>query len=80
MAKHELVQAFVHASDTLAELLYRNIDLRPGYFIGDGRFQAVMSILLCFIVGGTWGAKEVEEPIDQPVGVVAVDSGTVNFV
>ena len=80
MAEHELVHAFVHASDTLAELLYRNIDLCLGYFIGDGQFQAATSILLCFVVGGTWGAEEVEELIDQPIGVVAADSGTANFV
>jgi hypothetical protein len=55
LAEHELVQAFIHASDTLTELLYRNIDLRTGYFIGDSRFQAAASILLCFVVGGTWG-------------------------
>ena len=34
-----------------------------------------MSILLYFIVRSTWGAEEVEEPINQPIGVMAVDSG-----
>jgi hypothetical protein len=76
LAEHELVHAFFHESDTLAELLYRNIDLRLGYFMGDGRFQAMMSILLCFVIDGIWRAEEVKEPIDQRVGVMAADSGS----